>query len=369
MQKNSLRMAIASICVAFLLALTGCGQANDAKNAQNQVSQAETVEFTDDAGRTVTIPGPTKIKKVYYTSPMGMVATFTMNPELCAGASYKFSEHELKYLPKRMGEIPVWGSKDKTNFEELLKNDVQLIIDVAPLGVSDADKSKADKYQEKAQIPVVVLDGSMEKSDQLYKKLGEIFGMPERGKELGDYCAETYKNVTESVAKVPEDKRISIYYAEGKEGLKTEPTSSMHAMVFKLAGAKNVAADVEAKGGKGETPVSLEQVIEWNPQVIFAWSAWRGGAADMIRENPDWASIQAVKDGRVYSMPQTPFSWLDRPPSVNRFIGLQWVANTLYPQAYDVDMIATTQKFYKLFYQVDITPEDATQLLGNSLGK
>ncbi len=364
MQKKSLHMMIASSCLAVLLALTGCAPAGQA-----QISQAETVEFTDDAGRTVTIPGPTKIERVYYTSAMGQIAVFTMDPSKCAGTTMKFTEQELKYLPKGSADLPDWGTKDKTNFEELLKNDVQLIIDVAPKGVSESDASKADKYQEKAQIPVVVLDGSMEKSDELYKKLGEIFGMPERAKELGDYCAKTYKDVTESVAKVPEDKRISIYYAEGKEGLNTEPAKSMHSMVFNLAGAKNVAADVESKGGKGKTAVSLEQVIEWNPQVIFAWSPERGGAAEIIKTSPDWASIQAVKDGRVYTMPQAPFSWLDRPPSVNRFIGLQWVANTLYPEAYDVDMIATTQKFYKMFYQVDITPADAEQLLGNSLGK
>ncbi len=365
MQKKSLRMMIASSCLAVLLALTGCGPA--AQDQKAQISQAETVEFTDDAGRTVTIPGPTKIERVYYTSTMGQIAVFTMDPSKCAGTTIDFTEAELKYLPKGTADLPNWGTKDKTNYEELLNHDVQLIIDVAPNGVGESDASKADKYQEQAKIPVVVLDGSMDKADQLYKKLGDIFGMPERASELGNYCATVYNKVTESVAKIPEDKRVSIYYAEGKDGLQTEPSKSIHAKVFNLAGAKNVAADVEGKGGKGKTPVSLEQVIEWNPQVIFAWSAARGGAADKIMNDADWASIQAVKDGRVYSMPQAPFSWLDRPPSVNRFIGLQWVANTLYPEAYDVDMIATTQKFYKLFYQVDITPDDAKELLGNSL--
>ena len=57
-----------------------------------------------------------------------------------------------------------------------------------------------------------------------------------------------------------------------------------------------------------------------------------------------------VKDGRVYTMPNTPFSWCDRPPSVNRFLGIQWVANMLYPKAYDVDMVEVTKEFYSLLY-------------------
>ena len=374
MQKKSLRMMLAASCLAVLLALPGCGQAADAGKTDTpepkaQISQAETVDFVDDAGRTVTIPGPTKVERVYYTSPMGQIACFTMDPKKCSGTTIPFTEQELKYLPAGTENLPQWGSKKKMNFEELIKNDVQLIVDVAPNGVKDSDASKADKLQEQANIPVVVLDGAMDKVPALYTHLGEIFGEPERAAELGDYCAKVYKDDQDSVASIPEDKRVSIYYAEGPEGLNTEPADTMHSMVFTVAGAKNVAVDVEGKGGKGKTPVSLEQVINWNPDVIFAWSADRGGAADLIKSSADWSSIAAVESGRVYTMPQAPFSWLDRPPSVNRFIGLQWVANTLYPEAYKVDMVKTTQEFYKLFYHVDITAEQAQELLGNSLSK
>ena len=48
-----------------------------------------------------------------------------------------------------------------------------------------------------------------------------------------------------------------------------------------------------------------------------------------------------------------PFSWCDRPPAVNRILGIQWIANALYPDTYDVDM-------------VDVTDEQAREILGNS---
>lgn len=51
---------------------------------------------------------------------------------------------------------------------------------------------------------------------------------------------------------------------------------------------------------------------------------------------------------------------------MNRVLGIQWVANMLYPDRYDVDMMDVTEEFYKLFYEVDLTDEQAQELLGNS---
>ena len=65
-------------------------------------------------------------------------------------------------------------------------------------------------------------------------------------------------------------------------------------------------------------------------------------------------------------MPAVPFQWCDRPPGINRLIGIMWVANVLYPKYYDVDMVEQTKEFYKKMYWVDITDDQAKELLGNS---
>jgi len=89
-------------------------------------------------------------------------------------------------------------------------------------------------------------------------------------------------------------------------------------------------------------------------------------AFELIRADNKWATIQAVKNGRVYCMPGAPFAWCDRPPSVNRILGLQWVANMLYPDAYKVDMVQVTREFYALFYHFELSDAKAKELLGNS---
>ena len=51
---------------------------------------------------------------------------------------------------------------------------------------------------------------------------------------------------------------------------------------------------------------------------------------------------------------------------MNRFIGLQWLANLLYPEAYDIDIVEETKNFYSMFYHRDLTDDQVIELLGNS---
>ena len=65
-------------------------------------------------------------------------------------------------------------------------------------------------------------------------------------------------------------------------------------------------------------------------------------------------------------MPSVPFSWCGCSPAVNRILGIQWIANTLYPEAYDIDMVKVTKKFYSWLYPANVTDEQAREILGNS---
>lgn len=353
--------------VAMALALVALGTAGIAR--ADEAAGDRTI--TDDVGREVTIPGVDDLEKIYYTSPIGQIFCFTLAPELCAGTTMDFTEQELSNLPEGTENLPNLGTLSgggELNPEAILAEGIQLIFSIASSTPTDSDASFADDLQNQTGIPVVVLDGSFDQTPACYATLGELLGKQDDAQVMADYCQKVIDDVAAAVASVPEDERVSVYYAEGPDGLQTEPTSSTHALVFQLAGADNVAKDLEAEGGKGRTAVSLEQVLAWNPDVIVAWDDERfeGGADELIRTDPNWSEIQAVKDGRVYTMIQTPFSWLDRPPAVNRFIGLQWLTNLLYPEAYDIDIVATTQEFYSLFYHRDLTEDQVIELLGNS---
>jgi iron complex transport system substrate-binding protein len=99
--------------------------------------------------------------------------------------------------------------------------------------------------------------------------------------------------------------------------------------------------------------VSVEQVLVWNPDVIITID--RDFAAS-VKTDPVWAPIKAVQAGRVHLSPKLPFGWVDFPPSVNRLIGLWWLAKVLYPGRFAEDLKPLTRDFYTRFYHK--TPTD-----------
>jgi iron complex transport system substrate-binding protein len=356
-------MLCALLCATALLA--SCG---GAKAAADSVILGERT-ITDDAGRELTIPTAGKIKSVFFTSALAQVYITSLCPDLLGGTASKFTESQLRFLPDGVEKLPYLGTLNNNgeiDRESLLTEDIDIMFSISGIGLTAQNISEAKSIQAQTGIPVVLVDGSFDKIPKAFRFLGDILGREERAEELAQYCEKSYKAVHDVVETIPEDERITIYYAEGPEGLQTEPETSQHMLGFLEGGALDAAVCEETYGG-GMTDVSLEQVLKWDPEVIVAWDTdVRGGAADDIRTNPNWAEIEAVKNGRVYAMPNEPWAWCDRPPGVNRILGIHWIANLLYPDIYDVDMKEIVKEYFKVMYEVDVDDATVLELLGNS---
>jgi iron complex transport system substrate-binding protein len=363
-QKNyCIAILILAILLGSISTLTACRSAKG-----DEFFRGERVVI-DHAGREVTIPTANKLERIYYTSALAQVFVFSLAPELQGGTGIQFTKQEMKYLPPEMGDLLYMGSLSgggEIDREMLMAQDIQLVFSISGVGLTGLNISDAESLQKATGIPVVLVDGSFDKIAEAYRFIGDIMGREERAEEIAVYLEGIYAEVTEAMSVVKDSERISLYYAEGPFGLATEPNVSQHALTFEIAKAHNVAA-VEEIPDLGMTNVSLESVLSWNPEVIVAWDdEIRGGADEIIRTNSNWENIRAVQTGRVYTMPNAPFAWCDRPPGVNRFIGIQWVANMLYPDLYDIDMVERVKEFYKIMYWVEISDADALDLLGNS---
>ena len=370
--KIAVTMALTA-CLA-MLALAGCssnsgssGSGSSSTANSSASTQPTTVMVTDAAGRSVEIPDADNLTSIYSTSPIGQMYLFTIAPEKAGGSNTDYTEAELKYLPKGVGDLPnygTWAMNGTLNNEALMASDVQVILDVSSSAITDNDISAANELQDQTGIPVLLFDGSVDKTPDTYRAIGKVLGTEDRAEQMASYCEKTLADVTAAVQKVPESERVSVYYAEGPDGLKTEPENSPHFTTFKVAGAKD-AAVCDMTKGSGMTQVSLENVIAWNPDVIIAWDDQiKGGADDTIRTSSDWSSISAVQNGKVYTIPSVPYMWGDRPPSVTRYIGMQWLCNKLYPDYYNIDMVQTTKDFYSLFFSVTLTDDEAKEILG-----
>lgn len=353
--------AMAAASIAGGSTLVGCSVAD------NVIMHKQTI--TDDAGRELEIPTADAINSIFFTSGLAQVYIIALDPDKLGGSAAKFTEEELQFLPKGIEKLPYMGTlhnNDEIDREALLVEDIDIMFSISGVGLTSANISEAEEIQQQTNIPVVLVDGSFDKVGHAFRFLGEILNKQERAEELASYVDKIYEEVSSVVATIPEKDRIPIYYAEGAEGLQTEPASSQHMLAFLEAGALDVATCEETYGG-GMTDVSLEQVLKWDPEVIISWdSDIRGGAYEDIKTNKDWADITAVKDGRVYAMPNLPWAWCDRPPGVNRIIGLEWVCNLLYPDIYQIDIVERTQEFFKVMLNVEISRDQALDVLGDS---
>ena len=352
---------------ATMASLSGCDSLKETADAVILGQQT----IIDDVGRELVIPAPSALERVYFTSALAQIYCFSLAPELLGGVASALGPEKLKYLPESIATLPSMGSlsgeSGRIDREMLLKTGIQIVFSISAVALTEANRTEAEELQKATGIPVVLIDGSFEVVSDAYRLLGQCMGRSERAEEIAAYVEDIYNRVTTAVSELSEDEKIGVYYAEGPLGLQTEPETSQHVLAFTAAGA-HIVAEVEEDTGYGMVDVSLEQVLAWDPEVIVAWSEeFRGGAENIIKTNRNWSSIKAVKDGRVYTMPENPFAWLDRPPAVNRFLGLQWIANLLYPHLYDVDIVQVAKEFYEFVYWVDnITNEEIIEMLGNS---
>ena len=88
-----------------------------------------------------------------------------------------------------------------------------------------------------------------------------------------------------------------------------------------------------------------------------------------VGEDAAWQGVTAIKDGAYYEVPMGPYNWMGFPPSVQRLLGMQWMAKVLYPDAVDYDMYEAASTYFQMFYHCDLTREQYDALVANSLGK
>ncbi len=355
------------LLVALSLTLPGCGS-EQAKPPLAPTNPGDRI-VADMAGRNVVLPAT--IKKVYAVSPVETVLLYTLAPDLQAGWSYHMAGKENLFILPEYRNLPVLGAwtsfSGTASVEEILKIRPDLILMAKAIG--PAAHTLADEIQQLTKIPVFIVDGTLTGMEQAYLYAGRALGREERAARLSAYCRETIAMIGDKKPLLTSRKPVTVYYAEGAKGLETEPSGSWHAEIIEFVGGVNVAGVNLPKGGTlGRSPVSLEQVLLWNPEVILIsyFHDSEKSSFAQIMGAADWRDIRAVQDRRVYEIPHYPFNWFDRPPSVNRLIGIRWLANLLYPDVYPLDLRAEVKKFYALFYHYQLTEEETDQLLRRS---
>lgn len=327
---------------------------------------ASTVEartVVDSAGRNVEVPD--KIDKVFAAGPPASILLYMLAPEKMTGWPNPPTPEERPFIAQKYRDLPalgrLTGRGGTANLETVLKARPDLILDFG--SVHGTYVSLAGAVQEQTKIAYVLIDGRFEATPKALRLLGDILGVKDRAERQAAYVDATFGEIDAVLQAVPAEQRPRVYLARGPDGLETGVVGSINTEIIERAGGRNV---VDAPGQKGLVRASIEQVIVADPDIIITWD--RNFFAKVFQD-PLWAGVKAVRERRVHLAPTAPFGWIDRPPSLNRVIGLKWLAGLFYPDRFPHDLREMTRAFYRLFYHVDVGEAELDTLIAWSKGQ
>ena len=332
--------------LAFLLTvalcfglLTGCSAGgNTAKNTRT---------ITDGAGRQVELPKTVEsivcvgVGALRYTCYMGaqnlVIAVEDCEKEPVMSRLYNYVNIE------KFRDLPVIGTNGNPYPEE--------IINVAPdvIVMSKSASVEADDLQEKTGTPVVVVPGSDTTLDQnaydTIRIMGDLYGREDRAAELTSYLKEIAKDLDDRTKDIPDSEKPTVYVGgvsfKGHHGF--EGTEAGYGP-FALIHANNLADTTEQSGAFN---IDLEQVLSWDPDIIFVdFNGMSLIKEDYAKNSDYYNALTAVQEGKVYSQ----ISFRSNASNLETALAdAYYAACVIYPEQFaDIDPVAKAEEIFEM---------------------
>ena len=290
---KKLFVLLLSICL-IVGALAGCSASSSANSAARTI--------TDAMGRQVDVPETVEsivcvgVGALRYSCYMGAA-------DLVIGVEdYEVKEGMTRLYQyvnfDKFKDLPVIGTNGEPYTEEIINLAPQVIV------MSKSASVDADDLQEKTDTPVVVVPGSDttldENAFETIRILGQLYGMETRANELTTYLQELQADLDNRTKDIPDSEKPSVYVGgvsfKGHHGF--EGTEAGYGP-FALIHANNLA---DTTGQTGAFNIDLEQVLSWDPDIIFVDFNGKSLIAEDYAKNPGYyEALSAVQEGKVYS--------------------------------------------------------------------
>ena len=270
------------IVIALLLAgLLGC---NDETEKETQAK----TEFTDQAGRVIHLDGiPQKIVSL---APSNTEILFTLG----LGDKVVGVTDYCDYPPE---------AKEKTHIGGYWTPDVETIVSLEPDLVVAQSLHEAEVIPQLEQhgLTAVVLEPiTIDEVLDAITLIGKITGKTDEAATLTKEMQKRIDNVTGKTKGLAESQRPGVFYLTWHDPLITVGHDNLGEDLIVKAGGINIFHALE-----GSPTVSLEEVIQANPDVIIA-GIGMGTGADMplqfAHDESRLAGTSARQNNRIYSV-------------------------------------------------------------------
>lgn len=334
-----LRFAWTILCAALALAFTGgCEK-------QKILTATETTTVTDQLGRTVTIPK--KIERIAALHHFGGKVVFALGEadKLVDRAFYHRENEAMTRVNPSFAAKPTVLQGHGINCEQLIALKPQIAIVYASFNREDMGQLQS------AGVSVIAIKGeTLQQGYEGVRIAGKVLGREERAEEYIRDCGAIVELVKKRVTGIAPDKRLNVMFAGPRSVYSVATGEMLTTEIINLAGGRNVAENL--KGFWAD--ISPEQVAAWNPDVIFLGSSLDTYAEDRVFSNPQFKTVKAVRNKRVYTFPSN-IGWWDF-PAPHCVLGVVWAAKALYPDRFrDIDVTKIADDFYTKYMGYSFT--------------
>ena len=310
---------LSAILIAGLL-MTGCS--SEKTSAPVEVKQEVFATIDDDAGRKIILEK--KPARVVVTS-----ASF-LEPLHAVGG-------EIVGRPDSKNQMPSWA-KDLPSVGAVYQIDVERLLSCAPdlVIINKGMNEKLLPVLEENKIPALVVEL---KTYDDFKRGLKIFSLVSGDVEAGDkIISDMDAEIKAIVDKVPKTPlRVAILHSTA-QGLTVQLDGSIAGSIVKMFSWENVASGMTPlEKNPDAAPYSMETLAEQNPEIIFVTSMGdldeiKANMTKAIAENEAWQAIGAVKDKRLYFLPQDLFLLS---PGLRYPEAVRTMAKLIYPKEID----------------------------------
>ncbi len=286
----------------------------------------KTFSVTDDRGVTVEVPvQPKRIAAISYFAD-DVALALGIKP---VASTYMTKGREPDFLLGLTAGMKQIGQRAKPNLELLSEAKPDLIVAIRRYTVGNAPQ--LEKIAPYVAYNMELLDGS----DREIAELSKILGNPERGVQLNK---EFREHLADYAAKAPKDVHPRFAIMWGGETPFAFHTENTSASILAAIGGDNIAGNM-TPGGEFGIDLSLETMLEKNPEVLFIYDS---GPDRPHENNPIWQELAAVKNKRVFYVGD---QWVETNGPIAREIVLREAAHYLYPEVFPaVDVRAEAAK-------------------------
>jgi iron complex transport system substrate-binding protein len=267
-------------------------------------------------------------------------------PEALCALNHSLTAAQESFFPSKAQALPVIGGFNKSGL------DMEVLLKIRPAYVLVSGTSKVKPghkaAMEKAGIRLVRIKlETLDDYPAAFEKVAALAGNAERGRKLSTEYKRLLEELHSKITAIKPAARKKVYYAAGSDGLTSSAGLSGHSLVIYYAGAENAVNNELAEGRRIRVPI--EKIIASDPDVIIIRNK---SFHAKITGLPGWRSLQAVKSGRYYLIPDMPVNWFDMPHTYVQLAGAWWLASILYPEKFDGGIEPFIKRFSELFFGV-----------------